>query len=239
MQGPFVVWSFESTLAAPFKEGWARWWRSAPAHPLSAWTLGPCGAMPLVRSASALLLSAWTVGVAGARPARWGGLVLRGGTTPVASSAAGPAFGPLLCGSASGVVGAPRKTSSPHRAFRIVADRTPSLPPGNEASPGAEGGGPKFLLRTPSHGLRQDQPDQKPPNTQLTDAPRQNRRLSSTLWTTADVVDSQHLAAVAKRVPVTARSTGPAAAQQSRCRWLQRRLRGLPRSPRIDLPTAP
>ncbi|MCP2269568.1 hypothetical protein LV75_002057 [Actinokineospora diospyrosa] len=55
-----------------------------PCQP-SPWTLGPCGAnWPSVRSAPARLPSAWTVGVAGARLARWGGLVLRGGTTPVA-----------------------------------------------------------------------------------------------------------------------------------------------------------
>ncbi|MCP2273667.1 hypothetical protein LV75_006198 [Actinokineospora diospyrosa] len=97
--------------------------RFDPTHLLSPWTLGLCGAnLRPVRSAPAHLPSAWTVGLAGARPARWGGLVLRGGTTPVASSAAGPAFGPLLCGSATGVVGAPRKTSSPHRACRIAAD---------------------------------------------------------------------------------------------------------------------
>ncbi|MCP2274307.1 hypothetical protein LV75_006841 [Actinokineospora diospyrosa] len=94
--------------------------RQVRPNPLAQpWTLGLGGAIPAhprlpcqpsPRSSESLVPTA-----------RWGGLVLRGGTTPVASSAAGPAFGPLLCGSASGVVGAPRKTSSPHRAFRIVA----------------------------------------------------------------------------------------------------------------------
>ncbi|MCP2271214.1 hypothetical protein LV75_003728 [Actinokineospora diospyrosa] len=59
--------------------------RSAPTHLASAWTLGPAGANPPpVRSAPAHLPSTWTVGLAGAKPARWGGLVLCGGTAPVA-----------------------------------------------------------------------------------------------------------------------------------------------------------
>ncbi|MCP2269933.1 hypothetical protein LV75_002434 [Actinokineospora diospyrosa] len=101
-------------------------------------------------------------------------------------SGQGHAFRPLLCGPATGAVGAPHKTGPPHRAFRIVADRarccrqaTRRPIPGRRArrqatrpTPGAEGGGPNPLPRTPNPGLRQDQPDRKPPNTQPTETHR-------------------------------------------------------------------
>ncbi|MCP2269949.1 hypothetical protein LV75_002450 [Actinokineospora diospyrosa] len=175
---PAPARSAPTHLASPWTLGTAGANPARPRLPCqpSAWTLGPVGAnWPAVRSAPAHLLSAWTVGLAGANCSMgWTCFVWGSGSRSVGSGQ-GHAFRPLLCGPATGVVGAPRKTGPPHRAelekSRIgpeVAARRRGRPP----EPKAEA--PKFLPRIPSHGLRQDQPDRKPPNTQPTETHRHN-----------------------------------------------------------------
>ncbi|MCP2269342.1 hypothetical protein LV75_001830 [Actinokineospora diospyrosa] len=95
--------------------------RSAPTHPLSAWTLGTAGAIPARPRQPCQ--PTWTVGVAGANCSMGRTCFAWGDNTRSVASQQGHAFRPLLCGSATGVVGAPRKTSWPHRADRIAADR--------------------------------------------------------------------------------------------------------------------
>ncbi|MCP2270165.1 hypothetical protein LV75_002666 [Actinokineospora diospyrosa] len=169
-----------------------------PCQP-SAWTLGPGGAnWPSVRSASAHFLSTWTVGVAGAKCSMgWTCFVWGDGTRSV-SARQGQSFGPLLCGSASGVVGAPHKTGPPHRAFthcrgsgaEVAARRRGRPIPGRDA-----GGEPTRRHRTPSPA---------PPTTayakiNLIESPQIHSLPRSTdtpaaandaLWTTEDVVDN-------------------------------------------------
>ncbi|MCP2272150.1 hypothetical protein LV75_004669 [Actinokineospora diospyrosa] len=107
--------------------------RSAPTHPPSTWTLGMAGAIP-ARSRLPCQPSAWTVGLAGAKCSMgWTCFVWGSGTRSV-SARQGQSFRPLLCGPATGVVGAPRKTGPPHRAKLENRGSGPMLPPGNEAS---------------------------------------------------------------------------------------------------------
>ncbi|MCP2268089.1 hypothetical protein LV75_000575 [Actinokineospora diospyrosa] len=187
--------------------------RSASAHLLSAWTLGPGGANPApVRSASAHLLSPWTLGPGGAIPARprqptypapgqseslvpnarWGELVLRGGTTPVAFPRGRACFWAPALRFCVGCCRGPAQNKFAPSSSSHCRGSGPMLPPGNEASPGAEGGGPNPLPRTPNHGLRQDQPDRKPPNTQLTAQHRQTEPSNRSLWTTRTIVDNHN-----------------------------------------------
>ncbi|MCP2269060.1 hypothetical protein LV75_001548 [Actinokineospora diospyrosa] len=176
--------------------------RSASTRLASPWTLGPCGASPAaVRSAPTHSASPWTLGTAGAisarsrQPtfpapgqsdslvpsARWGGPVLYGGTAPVASFSGRACFwAPALrfChGCRRGPAQNRSTASSKARKSRIgpdVAARQRGVRSRVAMPQASRPEGLNPFPRTPNHGLRQDQPDRKPPNTQLTAQHRHN-----------------------------------------------------------------
>ncbi|MCP2273633.1 hypothetical protein LV75_006163 [Actinokineospora diospyrosa] len=113
--------------------------------------------------------------------ARWGGPVLCGGTAAVASFAAGPCFSAPALRSCHGCRRGPAQNRSTASSFsalsRIgpdVAARQRGVRSGSRCRRRADPKAPNPFPRIPNHGLRQDQPDQKPPNTQPTDAHRHN-----------------------------------------------------------------
>ncbi|MCP2273005.1 hypothetical protein LV75_005531 [Actinokineospora diospyrosa] len=122
------------------------------------------------------------------------------------ASRQGHAFRPLLCGPATGVVGAPHKTGPPHRAQLENRGSGPRLPPGNEASdprvaevaarrrgrppePKAEARSSCPALPTPAYAkinlIESPQIHSLPRRTDTTGA------ANNALWTTEDVVDNQ------------------------------------------------
>ncbi|MCP2273211.1 hypothetical protein LV75_005737 [Actinokineospora diospyrosa] len=113
--------------------------------------------------------------------ARWGGLVLRGGTTPVASPRGrAMLFGPCFAVLPRVLQGPRAKQVRPIELFALsrigpdVAARQRGVRSGSRCRRRADPNAPNPFPRTPNHGPRQDQPDQKPPNTQPTDAHRHN-----------------------------------------------------------------
>ncbi|MCP2270309.1 hypothetical protein LV75_002810 [Actinokineospora diospyrosa] len=188
--------------------------RSAPAHLPSPWTLGSSGAnWPSVRSALSHLLSPWTLGPGGAHPSpRQVRLNPPDHPTLLGLAGANCSMGrtcfawgdntrsvvrgrAMLCGPATGVVGAPRKTSSPHRAARIVAF------PADVAA--RRRGVPRSRRRRPESLATQPQPRacakinliESPQMHSLPRKPDKPGAASRSLWTGEPVVDNQTWAA--------------------------------------------
>ncbi|MCP2274441.1 hypothetical protein LV75_006976 [Actinokineospora diospyrosa] len=99
--------------------------------------------------------------------ARWGGPVLCGGTAPVAfPRGRASLWAPALRFCVGCRRGPAQNRSTPSSFYALSRIGRRGRRQATRPSTGAEGGGPKFLPRIPNHGLRQDQPDRKPPNTQ-------------------------------------------------------------------------
>ncbi|MCP2270028.1 hypothetical protein LV75_002529 [Actinokineospora diospyrosa] len=144
------------------------------------------------------------VGVAGARPARWGGLVLRGGTTPVAFPRGRACFwAPALrfcvgcCRGPAQNKFAPSSCTHCRGSGAEVAARRRGRPP----EPKAEA--PKFLPRTPNPAYAKINLIESPQIHSLPTRTDKPGATTSALWTTRTVVDkhNQHNKIICHKSP--------------------------------------